>query len=94
MIFHDFLKSLRKEMSKVIGENGEQALRVAAKLAKTSEMIDVVEENGNYVSNRVDSNGYTPLHYALLGTNPITDHEGSIYNKDSVDRSISETRES
>nr|CAH0106934.1 unnamed protein product [Daphnia galeata] len=78
---HD-LKDEGKDISKVTWENGENALHVAAKWAKTREMIDVIQENGKFDINGVDSNGHTPLHYALLGTNPTIDHEGAVYNKD------------
>jgi hypothetical protein len=76
------LKDEGKDISKVTWKNGENALHVAAKWAKTREMIDVIKENGKFDINGVDNKGYTPLHYALLGTNPTIDHEAEVYNKD------------
>nr|CAH0105939.1 unnamed protein product [Daphnia galeata] len=76
------LKDEGKDISKVTWENGENALHVAAKWAKTREIIDVIQENGKFNINGVDNKGYTPLHYALLGTNPTIDHEAAEYNKD------------
>jgi aromatic ring-opening dioxygenase catalytic subunit (LigB family) len=76
------LKDEGKDISKVTWENGENALHVAAKWAKTREIIDVIQENGKFNINGVDNKGYTPLHYALLGTNPTIDHEAEVYNKD------------
>nr|CAH0109905.1 unnamed protein product [Daphnia galeata] len=78
------LKDEGKDISQVTWENGANALHVAAKWAKTREMIDVIQENGKFDINGVDNKGYTPLHYALLGTNPTIDHEAAGYNKDRV----------
>nr|CAH0103688.1 unnamed protein product [Daphnia galeata] len=75
------LKDEGIDISKVTWENGENALHVAAKWAKTTEMIDAIHENGKFDINGVDNKGYTPLHYALLGTNPTIDHEAAVYNE-------------
>ena len=49
------------------------ALHVASRYAKTTELIDVILETGQFDINGVDNDGETPLHYAINGrNNPIT----------------------
>jgi ankyrin repeat protein len=51
------------------GENGTNALHVAAADAKTTDVIDAILETGTFDINGVDSDGDTPLHYAIMGSN-------------------------
>jgi ankyrin repeat protein len=46
------------------------ALHVASQYAKTTELIDVILETGQFDINGVDNDGETPLHYAINGRNP------------------------
>ena len=46
------------------------ALHVASPYAKTTELIDVILETGQFDINGVDNDGETPLHYAINGRNP------------------------
>jgi ankyrin repeat protein len=38
--------------------------------AKTTDLIDAIPETGKIDINGVDNNGVTPLHYAIIGSNP------------------------
>jgi ankyrin repeat protein len=51
------------------GEEGMNALHLASRHAKTTDVIDVVFETGKFDINGVDNDGWTPLHYAIIGTN-------------------------
>ncbi|XP_046649305.1 ankyrin-3-like [Daphnia pulicaria] len=51
------------------GENGTNALHVAAAYAKTTDVIDAILETGTFDINGVDNDGDTPLHYAIMGSN-------------------------
>jgi ankyrin repeat protein len=53
------------------GEKGTNALHMASNYAKTTELIDVVRETGEFDINGVDNNGWTALHYAIGGTNYV-----------------------
>nr|CAH0100972.1 unnamed protein product [Daphnia galeata] len=46
------------------------ALHSASQYAKTTELIDVILETGQFDINGVDNDGETPLHYAINGRNP------------------------
>ncbi|EFX83084.1 hypothetical protein DAPPUDRAFT_240584 [Daphnia pulex] len=50
------------------GENGANALHVAAANKKTTELIDVILANGQFDINGVDNDGDTPLHHAIMGS--------------------------
>jgi ankyrin repeat protein len=52
------------------GEKGINALHLASKCAKTTELIDIILENGQFHINGGDKDGQTPLHYAIRGDNP------------------------
>jgi ankyrin repeat protein len=52
-----------------LGEKGENALHWASFSAKTTDIIDAILETGKFDINGVDSDGNTPLHYAMGGTN-------------------------
>ena len=51
-------------------EKGINALHVASKYANTTDFVDVLLETGAFDINASDNDGDTPLHYAILGTNP------------------------
>jgi ankyrin repeat protein len=50
------------------GEDGANALHVAAANEKTTEFIDAILETGKFDINGVDGNGWTPLHHAIMGS--------------------------
>jgi ankyrin repeat protein len=54
------------------GDNGENALHLAAADEKAAEFIDVILETGKFDINGVDNDGRTPLHYAIKRPKPIT----------------------
>jgi ankyrin repeat protein len=54
------------------GENGTNALHLAAADEKAAEFIDVILETGKFDINGVDNDGRTPLHYAIERPNPVT----------------------
>ena len=58
------------DLSKVPWEKGINALHVASKYANTTDFVDVLLETGAFDINASDNDGDTPLHYAILGTNP------------------------
>ncbi|XP_046635844.1 poly [ADP-ribose] polymerase tankyrase-1-like [Daphnia pulicaria] len=45
-------------------------LHLASRYAKTTDIIDVILETGEFDINGVDNDGLTPLHHAILGLNP------------------------
>jgi ankyrin repeat protein len=51
------------------GENGANALHVAAADEETTDLIDAILETRKFDINGVDSDGRTPLHHAISGTN-------------------------
>ncbi|XP_046649266.1 serine/threonine-protein phosphatase 6 regulatory ankyrin repeat subunit B-like [Daphnia pulicaria] len=52
------------------GESKMNALHVASFHAKTTDLIDVILETGEFDINGGDNDGLTPLHHALLGLYP------------------------
>jgi ankyrin repeat protein len=54
------------------GENGANALHLAAANEKTTDLIDVILETGKFDINGVDNDGRTPLHYAIKRPDPVT----------------------
>jgi ankyrin repeat protein len=54
------------------GENGENALHLASFLAKTTDLIDAILETGEFDINGVDNHENTTLHYAIMGSNAVT----------------------
>jgi ankyrin repeat protein len=50
------------------GEKGANALHLASRYAKTTDLIDVILETGKFDINGGDSTGHTSLHYAIMGT--------------------------
>jgi ankyrin repeat protein len=54
------------------GENGSNALHLAAANAKTTDVIDVILETGEFDINGGDNDGRTPLHYAIKRPDPVT----------------------
>jgi ankyrin repeat protein len=54
------------------GENGANALHLAAADEETTDLIDVILETGKFDINGVDSDGRTPLHYAIERPDPVT----------------------
>jgi ankyrin repeat protein len=58
------------DLSTLTWEKGINALHVASKYAKTTNFIDVLLETGTFDINASDNDGRTPLHYAIIGTNP------------------------
>ncbi|XP_046451149.1 serine/threonine-protein phosphatase 6 regulatory ankyrin repeat subunit B-like [Daphnia pulex] len=54
------------------GENGANALHLAAANEETTELIDIILETGQCNINGVDSDGRTPLHYAINRPDPVT----------------------
>lgn len=48
---------------------GVNALHVASRYAKTTELIDIVLETDKFDINEGDNDGDTPLHYAMQSTN-------------------------
>jgi ankyrin repeat protein len=54
------------------GENGANALHLAAANEETTELIDIILETGKFDINGVDNDGRTPLHYAIKRPKPIT----------------------
>jgi ankyrin repeat protein len=54
------------------GENGANALHLAAAGEETTDLIDVILETGKFDINGVDNDGKTPLHYAIKRPKPIT----------------------
>ncbi|XP_046654818.1 ankyrin-1-like [Daphnia pulicaria] len=54
------------------GDNGANALHLAAADEKAAEFIDVILETGKFDINGVDNDGRTPLHYAIKRPKPIT----------------------
>ncbi|XP_046649363.1 uncharacterized protein LOC124340776 [Daphnia pulicaria] len=51
------------------GENGTNALHVAAANEKTTDLIDAILETGKFDINGLDNDGHTPLHHAMDGSN-------------------------
>ncbi|XP_046634899.1 serine/threonine-protein phosphatase 6 regulatory ankyrin repeat subunit B-like isoform X2 [Daphnia pulicaria] len=51
------------------GEEGANALHLASLSAKTTDLIDAILETRKFDINGVDNDGWTPLHYAIMGTN-------------------------
>jgi ankyrin repeat protein len=56
-------------ISSARGEDGGNALHLASRYAKTTNLIDVILETGKFDINGVDIDGRTPLHYAIRGKN-------------------------
>jgi ankyrin repeat protein len=56
--------------TKTLGENGMNLLHSASFHAKTTDVIDIILETGEFDINGGDNDGLTPLHYALLGLYP------------------------
>jgi ankyrin repeat protein len=56
----------------IADKNGITPLHLAAKNEETTELIDIILENGQCNVNPVDNNGKTPLHYAIKRPNPVT----------------------
>jgi ankyrin repeat protein len=54
------------------GENGANALHLAAANEETTELIDIILETGEFDINGVDNDGRTPLHFAIKRPNPVT----------------------
>jgi ankyrin repeat protein len=54
------------------GENGANALHLAAANEETTDLIDAFLETGKFDIDGVDNNGRTPLHYAIKRPNPVT----------------------
>jgi ankyrin repeat protein len=52
------------------GKHKCNALHLASNCAKATHFIDVVRAMGEFDINGVDNDGWTPLHYAIVGTNP------------------------
>jgi ankyrin repeat protein len=50
------------------GENGTNALHMAAANAKTTDLIDAILKTGKFDINGVDKDGWTPLHHAMNGS--------------------------
>jgi ankyrin repeat protein len=64
-------KETRLDLKKRQWENGMNALHLASKCAKTTELIDIILENEQFDISQGDNDGSTPLHYAIKGINPI-----------------------
>nr|CAH0112680.1 unnamed protein product [Daphnia galeata] len=58
------------DLSTLTWEKGINALHLASKYANTTDFVDVFLENGTFDINGSDIDGRTPLHYAIIGTNP------------------------
>jgi ankyrin repeat protein len=54
------------------GENGANALHLAAADEETTDLINAFLETGEFDIDGVDNDGWTPLHYAIMGSNSIT----------------------
>jgi ankyrin repeat protein len=54
------------------GENGANALHLAAANEKTTDLIDIILVSRQCNINSVDSDGRTPLHYAIKRPDPVT----------------------
>ncbi len=52
------------------GKHKCNALHLASNCAKTTYFVDVVRATGEFDINGVDNDGWTPLHYAIVGSNP------------------------
>jgi ankyrin repeat protein len=58
------------DISQAKWERKANVLHVASQYAKTTELIDVILETGQFDIDGVDNNGDTPLLYAINGRNP------------------------
>ncbi|XP_046649308.1 serine/threonine-protein phosphatase 6 regulatory ankyrin repeat subunit A-like [Daphnia pulicaria] len=54
------------------GENGANALHLAAAGEETTDLINAFLETGEFDINGGDNDGWTPLHYAITGSNATT----------------------
>jgi ankyrin repeat protein len=63
-------KEFRADISTLTwGETGKNALHLASQYSKTTDLIDFILEMGEFHINGVDNDGWTPLHYAIVGSN-------------------------
>jgi ankyrin repeat protein len=65
------IKNGQDIIEKTWGENGANALHLAAANEKTADLIDAILETVKFDINGVDINGRTPLHYAMKRPDPV-----------------------
>lgn len=63
----NLLKEFGEQFSKGTWEGRRNALHMASQNAKITEILDVILKTGKFNIDGVDSNGHTPLHYAMHG---------------------------